>query len=59
MWEILETSPEFVHHPDDPNIASIPSTVPNFRRELENILDMDLTFLANSRELEDDEKLWL
>ena len=56
---ILESSPEFVHHPDDPDIAAIPSTVPNFRRELENVSDLDLAFLANPRELEHDEKLWL
>ena len=56
---ILESSPEFVHHPDDPDIAAIPSTVPNFRREFDNVSDLDLAFLANPRELEDDEKLWL
>ena len=33
--------------------------MPTFRRELENISDLDLAFLANPKELEDDEKLWL
>ena len=56
---ILETSPEFLHHPRDPDIASIPSTVPTFRRELDNISEIDLALLANPKELEDDEKLWL
>lgn len=56
---ILEASPEFLHHPDDPDIASIPSTIPTFWRELENISDLDLAFLENPKDLEDDEKLWL
>ena len=33
--KISETSPEFLHHPEDPDIISILFTVSNFRRDLE------------------------
>ena len=56
---VLQTTQEFLHHPADPDIAAIPSTVPDFRRELENISDSDLHFLANPVDLDVDEQLWL
>ena len=55
----MKTSPEFLCHPVDPDIASIPSTVPDFRKELEHISDADLAFLSNPRESDEDEQLWL
>ena len=48
---VLQTIPEFLHHPTDPDIAAIPPTVPDFCEELEHISDLDLHFLANPVDL--------
>ena len=56
---VLQTTHEFLHHPADPDIAAIPSTVPAFHWELENISDSALYFFANPGALNSDEQLCL
>ena len=56
---VLHTSPEFLQHMEDPDVALIPSKVSQFRKEVDLLSDDDLSFLANPRALEPVEEEWL
>ena len=42
----LDTSPKYIQHVADPDVASVPSTTSEFRKELASLSDQDLSFLA-------------
>ena len=56
---VLQVSPEYVSHPADPDIAAIPSTVPDFQRDVNLLSANDLAFLVHPTDLDVDKKLWL
>ena len=55
----LYTSPEHLQHLHDPDVASVPSTVDDFRQQVASLSDEDLSFLANPQPLESIEIEWL
>ena len=55
----LDTSPEYLQHVADPDVASVPSTISEFRKQISSLSDEDLSFLGNPRALEPIEREWL
>ena len=53
---ILRTSPEHLQHLADPDVASVPSTVAEYQKQVDSLSDEDLSFLANPQALEPVEK---
>ena len=57
---ILYTSLEFLQHVEDHDVASVPSTLSQYRKHLDLIsVDDNLSFLANPRSLSPLEQEWL
>lgn len=53
--EELSTSPTFLQHIDDPDIACVPESPSDFVREVPMLDDEDLSFLSNPKALDDDD----
>ena len=55
----LYTSSEHLQHLGDPDIASVPSKVDDFWKQVDSLSDEDLSFLANPQPLDSVAKEWL
>ena len=56
---VLHTSPEYLQHMEDPDVALIPAKVSEFRKKVDLLSDDNLSFLANPRALDPLEEDWL